>query len=219
MRFTVEAYRTDNRDDILFQSVSTTSQLGYFANFPKTRNQGIDAQFSMSRGAIDFAAGYSYLKATYEAEGTLRQGERNVTVTPGTRIAGLPRHTLKLSADWHVGEGWTFGGDMLAVSDRGVLGNEDGLLEDPEEGEEPEAENLEIPGYAVFNLRASWKPSKQWEFYVAVNNVFDRKYETFGALGETVFSPTGIFTGDAGDAVFVAPGAPRNVWAGLRYRF
>ena len=51
--------------------------------------------------------GYSYLKATYEASGTLRQGERNVSVTPGTRIAGLPSHTFKLSADWHVAPGWS----------------------------------------------------------------------------------------------------------------
>ena len=219
MRFTVEVYRTDNKDDILFQSVDATSQLGYFANFPKTRNQGIDAQLTVTRGPLDMSVGYSYLKATYEATATLRQGERNVTVTPGTRIAGLPRHTFKLSADWRFGEGWSVGGDMLAVSNRGVLGNEDGLLEDPEPGEEPQEANLDIPGYAIFNLRASWKPAKDWEFYFAVNNVFDRRYETFGALAETVFTPTGEFAGDESDAVFVAPGAPRSFWAGLRYRF
>ena len=219
MRFTIEAYRTDNKDDILFQSVDATSQLGFFANFPKTRHQGIDAQLSYAVGAVDLSVGYSYLKATYEANATLRQGERNVAVTPGMRIAGMPPHSFKLSADWRVAEGWTLGGDMVALSERGVLGNEDGLLEDPEPGEEPEAESLSIPGYAIFNLRASWKPAKDWELYVTVNNVFDRRYETFGALAETVFSPTGQFNGVGSDAVFVAPGAPRNIWAGLRYRF
>ena len=219
MRFTLEAYRTDNREDILFQSVDTSSQLGYFANFPKTRHLGLDAQLTVTTGALDMSMGYSYLKATYEASGTLRQGERNVSVTPGARIAGLPSHTFKLSADWRVAPGWTIGGDMLAVSERGVLGNEDGLLEDPQSGETPEAQRVNIPGYAIFDLRASWKPAGDWEIYVALNNVFDRRYETFGALAGTVFTPAGEFNGAETDAVFVAPGTPRSFWAGLRYRF
>ena len=48
-----------NRNDILFQSVDPASQLGFFANFPKTRHQGIDAQFTLSSGAFDLSAASS----------------------------------------------------------------------------------------------------------------------------------------------------------------
>ena len=52
-----------------------------------------------------------------------------------------------------------------------------------------------------------------------VNNVFDRRYETFGALAETVFDAGGQYTGVGRDAVFVAPGTPRSLFIGVRCRY
>ena len=218
-RFTLEAYRTENRDDILFRSVNVSGQLGYFANFPKTRNQGLDAELAMSVGALDFGIGYSFVDATYQADGVLRQGERNVLITPGTRIAGVARHQAKLTADWRISPKVKIGGDVQILAKRGVAGNEDGLLEDPEDDEDLQARRLKIAGYAILNLRASWNPSDKLEFYVNVNNVFDKRHETFGALAQTRFSADGVYTGAERDAVFVAPGTPRAVFAGLRLRF
>ncbi len=218
-RFNIELYRTENKDDILFRSVNVSGQLGYFDNFKKTRNQGIDAELAYTFGPVDLGIGYSFLDATYQADGVLRQGERNVQIDKGTRIAGLPRHTLKLAADWRVGAGVTLGADWLVVSKRTVAGNEDGLLEDREEGEEAEERDLRIPGYGLLNLRAAWKPAKSWELYATVNNVFDKRYETFGALAETQFTADGRFTGEGRDALFVAPGTERSILVGARFRF
>ena len=218
-RLNVEAYRTVNKDDILFRSTSVNGQLGYFANFPKTRNQGVDTELAATLGAFDFGIGYSFLEATYQADGVLRQGGRNVTITPGTRVAGLPRHTLKLAADWKLGGGFSVGSDVQVIGSRGVAGNEDGLLADPQDGEPLQARTLKLPGYAIANLRTSWKPGKQWELYANVNNLFDRRYESFGALAQTVFSPTGAYTGEATEALFVAPGTPRALFVGMRMRF
>ncbi|NML15775.1 TonB-dependent receptor [Azohydromonas caseinilytica] len=216
----VAAYRTVNRDDILFRSVSATSQQGYFQNFPRTRNQGVDLDLQGRMGAVSWTVGYSFLQATYEATGLLRQGERNIEVTPGTRIAGLPRHSLKLSADWRFSPGWSLGGDLQAVSRRVTAGNEDGRIEDGED----ERADLSLPGHAVLNLRASWRPQalpqqQGWELFAKVNNVFDRRYENFAALASTVFDAAGNYSGEERDAVFVAPGAPRSVFIGARYRF
>lgn len=218
-RLNVEAYRTVNRNDILFRSVSVNGQLGYFANFPKTRNQGVDVEFAIGHGAVEFGVGYSYLEATYQADGVIRQGERNVSIAPGTRIAGLPRHQLKLAADWRPGHGFSLGTDVQLIGKRGVAGNEDGLLADPQDGAELQARPLSLPRYTIMNLRAAWKPASQWELFASVANVFDRRYETFGALAETQFGPTGVYTGEASDALFVAPGTPRTFSVGLRVRF
>jgi outer membrane receptor protein involved in Fe transport len=219
LRFALAAYRTDNRDDILFTSVSTTGQVGYFQNFPRTRNQGIDAELQASLGSLQLNFSYSQLQATYQAAGTLRVGERNVSITPGTRISALPRHTLKLSADWRALPGFTLGGDMQVLSRRGSSGNEDGRVED----DASETVDLSLPGYALFNLRASYRPGAPdatgWELFAKINNLFDRRYETFGALASTVFSASGLFTGDATPALFVAPGAQRGAFIGLRYRY
>ncbi len=220
-RLNLAVFRTDNRDDILFRTAQRMG-FGYFENFDKTRNQGLDAEISSRFGAVDLSASYSYLKATYEARDNIQQGERSVTVTPGTRIAGLPKHTFKVAADWAVGQGWTIGADAVLLSSRTVSGNEDGLLED-DDGDpatDPEARRLKVGGYAIFNLRTQWRFKQDWTFYANVANVFDRRYENFGALAETIFDPQGGNAyADERDALFVAPGTPRSFTMGLRYRF
>jgi outer membrane receptor for Fe3+-dicitrate len=221
LRVELSAYRTDNRNDILFRSVSVAGQQGYFANFPRTRHQGLDAGLQGRVGALDFDASYSWLEATYQAEGVLRQGERNVGIGRGTRIAGLPRHSLKLAADWRLSAAWSVGADLQAFSSRGTAGNEDGLIEDGED----ERVDLRLPGYAVVNLRASWRvpgggrEGRGWEFFAKVNNVFDRHHHNFAALAETVFDANGQYSGSGRDAVFAAPGAPRALLVGVRHRY
>lgn len=219
LNLTLSGYRTDNRDDILFRSTSVNGQLGYFENFDRTRYQGWEAQAQGRAGALSFAVGYARLDATYQADGVLRQGERNVVVAPGTRIAGLPRHSLKISADFQATPQWSFGGDLQAFSKRGVAGNEDGRIED---GEDTRM-NLDLPGYELIHLRTTWRssPGKDagWEVYAKVNNLLDTRYETFGALAATQFSPRGVYTGEERDAVSVAPGAPRSFMVGVRLRY
>jgi outer membrane receptor protein involved in Fe transport len=217
-------YRTVNRDDIIFLRAPGAAQLGYFDNFEKTRNQGVDLSADKRLGNVTLRSSYSYLHATYGAAGTLFAGDRNIEVTSGTRLAGLPRHTLKVGLDWRATPTFSVGGDVVATSSRVTQGNEDGLLEDPEPGEELVREDLRTGGFALFNLRASYRPEKRLELFGRINNVFDRRYETYGALAGNIF-PNGqliqphLAAQDAGEAVFVAPGAPRSFLVGMRYRF
>jgi outer membrane receptor protein involved in Fe transport len=212
--FALSLYRNDNRDDILFSSVSATSQLGYFRNFDKTRHQGVDAQWNGRLGAFQAFATYSYLKATYEAEGQLRIGERNVVVTPGMRLAGVPDHTVKAGLDWRMAPTFTVGADARWESGRVVQGNEDGRIDD-----DGGPVDIDLPSFGLLNLRAAWQPRPGVEVLVRVDNALDRRYETYGALAETVFDADGNFTGDGRDAVFVGPGAPRAYFVTLRLRF
>jgi outer membrane receptor protein involved in Fe transport len=208
-------YRADNRDDILFSSVSITGQRGYFRNFERTRHQGLDAEWRWRGGGWDLGLGYSHLQATYQADGVLRIGERNVEVRPGTRIAGLPRHTLKASVERSWGAAWSMGADLQAVSRRVSAGNEDGRYDDDEE----ETADFSVSGYAITNLHATWRPSAGVEVYARVHNLFDRRSASFGALAETLFDGSGAYTGEEADALFVAPGAPRSFSLGVRIRF
>ena len=214
-RLELSLYRTDNRDDIVFGSVSTTGLLGYFQNFPKTRHQGGDLAWQGTFGALSFDASASVLKATYEANGTLRMGERNVTVAPGTRIAGVPKNMFKIAGDWRFAEGWSIGADVQRLGKRVVQGNEDGLIEDGG----TERVDFTLPGYTLTNLRMSWRPIPALELVARVNNVFDKRYATYGAIAETVFDAQGNYTGDEADALFVAPGTPRSFFVGLRLSF
>lgn len=214
-RLELSAFRTDNRDDIVFGSVSATSQLGYFQNFARTRHQGLDASWQGQWGALALSAGYSQLQATYQADGVLRMGERNVAIRAGTRIAGLPRHSARFAADWTPAPGLSVGADWQLLSSRGVQGNEDGLIEDAPST--PQA--LRIAGYGLLHLRASWQLSPALTLVARVHNLLDRRYETYGALAETSFDAQGRYTGTGAEALFVAPGAPRSAFVGLRLKF
>ncbi|MES2019380.1 MAG: TonB-dependent receptor [Pseudomonadota bacterium] len=200
-RMSLSLYRTVNRDDILFLSAGTSHQ-GYFANFGRTRHQGVDASANVKRGSLALRASYSYLDAVYDTDGVLFSGARNVPIRRGTRIAGLPAHTLKLGADWQVTSNFKLGSDAQITSSMSTQGNEDELIA-----------HWRVGGHALLNLRASWEPAPRWELYARVNNLSDRRYESFGAVARNQFAA------DASNARFVAPGAPRSVAFGLRYRY
>ncbi|NUO88138.1 MAG: TonB-dependent receptor [Cupriavidus sp.] len=219
---TASLYRIDNHDDILFVRAPNT-QLGYFANFDHTRNQGLDLSARHRLGPVTLRLAYSYLQATYQSSGALAAGERTIDIRPGMRMAGLPRHTLKLGADWQALAGLVLGADLVAVSGSVSSGNEDGLRSDPRPGEAPQAADWSTPGYATINLRAAYQVSKRVEIYARVANLLDRRYQTYGQIANDVF-PGGslvrphVAPGDAASALFVAPGAPRSVWLGVVFR-
>jgi outer membrane receptor for Fe3+-dicitrate len=215
-------YRTVNQDDILFLSSGATQQ-GYFTNVARTRHQGVDLGARRQAGALTAHISYSYLDAAYDAAGTLFTGSRNVQVVPGTRLAGLPRHTFKLGLDWKACAALTLGADISAVSDMASQGNEDGLRADTQPGSTPQYADWRIRGHALLGLHASYQV-RGWELYARVNNAANRRYETYGALATDMF-PNGQLLQPADGPVqpalarFVAPGAPRSVVAGLRFRF
>jgi outer membrane receptor protein involved in Fe transport len=221
--FNATLYRTVNRDDILF-SRAGTSRAGYFSNFERTRHQGADLGAHGQWGPLRASVDYSYLRATYDAAGTLFTGARTVTVRPGTPIAGLPRHTFKLGLDWDLRPGLVLGTDLQALSHAPVQGNEDGLIADAEDDEEARRADWSVRGYLLVNLHAKWRPAPGWELFARVNNVFDRRYESFGALATDMFPDGQLLQPHVGgvapaQARFVAPGAPRTVNVGVRYRF
>jgi outer membrane receptor protein involved in Fe transport len=220
--YSLSLHRTVNRDDILF--LSAPSRQGYFSNFERTRHQGLDAQLSRQSGRLGIRLAYSYLQAVYDADGELFTGARKVQVRRGTQMAGLPRHSARLSLDWNMRPELTIGADLHAVSSLVTQGNEDGLTEDAEDGEDAQRADWRVHGYLLLGLRASYRPADKWEFFTRVSNVFNRRYESFGAVAPDLFPRGRLLApheeeGEAGHARFVAPGAPRTFVAGLRYRF
>jgi outer membrane receptor protein involved in Fe transport len=220
--YSLSLHRTVNRDDILF--LSSPSRQGYFSNFERTRHQGLDAVLTRQSGRLGVRLAYSYLQAVYDADGELFTGTRNVQIRRGTRMAGLPRHSGKLSLDWAIDPALTVAADLHAVSNLVTQGNEDGLIEDAEPGDAANRADWRVHGYMLMGLRASYRPGGNWELFARVSNVFDRRYATFGAVARDLF-PNGHLiaphdeAGDAAHARFVAPGAPRAIVAGVRHTF
>jgi outer membrane receptor protein involved in Fe transport len=214
----VSAYTTNNKNDILFTPVS--AGLGYFDNFSKTRYQGVDLSASKSWGVWRLRTQYSYLYATYQDTASLMSGDRIMSITPGTRMAGLPMNTLKLHLDWQASEKLSLGASTVSTSRLITQGNEDGLigLDD-----ETVAADASTKGYTLLNLSATYKAEKGLEFFAKINNALNKRYETYGLMAANNFALDGsTLNGTDGEqtiAKFVAPGATRSLWLGVRYKF
>jgi outer membrane receptor protein involved in Fe transport len=82
-------------------------------------------------------------------------------------------------------------------------------------------------GYTVTNLTANYKLNRQIQFFGQINNLFDPGIHTAAQLGSTAFSNSGDSSHDpfrpwaanipSWNSTFLAPGAPRTLWVGIRY--
>lgn len=205
-------FRTTSRDDIVFVRAGAT-QAGYFTNVNRTLRQGLELAAQLRSAVWAWHASYTWLAATYESSGVLpgplsTESTPNA-FTPGTRLAGLPRHVLKLGAEWRAMPQLLLGADWQAAGSQPVAGNESGSR--PELGR--------VAGHAVLHARARWEFRPGWQAYLRVNNVFDRRYATFGAGNLDLF-PQGqpVAAGsEPAAARFLAPGAPRSMVIGMLY--
>jgi outer membrane receptor protein involved in Fe transport len=204
----VGAFRTTNTNDILFQSTGgTQSNEGFFANVGDTRRQGIEATLSGKAFGqrLDWYANLTLLDATYLtafAENSANHPDADddglIFVRRGARIPGLPRQSLKLGADYALARAFDVGADLVANAGQYLRSDEANLLG-------------RTAGYAVVNLRAQYAFNPHASVFARIDNVFDRRYVTFGTLGD----PSEVLP-DQTDPRFVGPAPPRAVWIGAR---
>ncbi|MGN2391368.1 TonB-dependent receptor [Pelomicrobium sp. G1] len=215
LKWSATAYRTELKDDILF--VSTGVGLGFFTNVDKTRRQGIELGLAGQAGPFEWFANYGFVDATFRSAASLFNPVANpldpaqpatIDVSEGNRLPGIPRHTLKLGGVYRVSERFTVGAQALYASSQFLRGDENN-------------QRGELSGYTVVNLNLDYRLSRHWVFFAKVDNLFDARYETLGAFNRNAFDPA---TGQPLDQLgpverFVAPGAPRAGWVGVKYQF
>jgi outer membrane receptor protein involved in Fe transport len=228
-QWNVGLFRTTSRDDILF--VGTSTSAGYFTNFGKTRREGVELGIGGTSGAFDWQLNYNWLRATFQssacivaennstAESDPSCGDDQIRVGKGDRIPGLSEHGLKLALSWRANDALRVGAGLVAYSGQYVRGNENNSHTANDEF----GGRGELPGYAVVNLSADYRLSGGWTLFGRVDNLFDQRYATAGALAENPFAAAGNAFEPDTDAwrseQFIAPGAPRAGWIGLRYRW
>lgn len=217
LTWNVGAFRTLLEDDIF--AVSTSLSTGFFQNIGSTRRQGGEAGLAYNWSRGDAFLNYSYVDATFQSAFQLSSPSNpfqdaggNIQVAPGDRLPGIPRHRIKAGADYKVLPTWAVGGTLVYVSTQFYKGDESN-------------QNPPLPGYQILNLHTSYEFSRQSAVFLTVNNVFDRRYATFGIFGD----PTGVGapgippdanSNDPGvDNRLQNPAAPRAVFGGVRIKF
>jgi outer membrane receptor for Fe3+-dicitrate len=207
------AYRTGIRDDILFAASPELLGTGFFKNGGGTRRVGLDAELSGRSDRLAWYASYGLVEATFESSLALpsnvavndaasENGE--ISVEPGDRLPGIPRHSFKLGGRYDVVSGWSISLDGIVASSRIFVGDEGN-------------DQAHLDGYKIVNLRSVYALSESLELFGRVDNVFGLDYATFGVLAEIELvleeAP------DADDPRFVSPGAPRSAFIGARVMF
>jgi iron complex outermembrane recepter protein len=201
-------FRTDSSNDII-NVASIIQGRGVFQNVAGTRRQGLEAGGTYQAGPWLAYANYAFVDATYQFAGKIASPNNpsadangDIFVTPGKQIPGIPRHQIKGGLDYAVTPAWKFGGDMIWVGSQWYVGDDAN-------------QNVKIADYWVANLHTSYQMTKELQIYGLVNNLFNRKFATFG----TYFDPQSVVNALANpptDHRTITPAQPLSVYVGLR---
>ena len=171
-------FRTDNDDDIVALA-SAIQGRGSFGNVPKTRREGVEAEVEWASGRWSGYASYGYLSATYQFTGELpspnspfADAQGNLRVTPGKRIGAVPANRFKLGGDFAATPEITVGADMVGVGSQYLEGDEANR-------------DAKLGSYWFANLHGAWQVTPGLQLFARVDNLFDRRYATFGSYFET----------------------------------
>jgi iron complex outermembrane recepter protein len=210
----LSAFRTLLEHDIF--GIATSVSQGYFQNIGDTRREGCEVGIGYHLERWSAYANYSYVRATFESALTVpspsnpfQDENGDIAVTPGDHLPGIPQNRVKLGVDFKIMPQWTVGAELNYVSSFFYVGDESNQLPP-------------IPGYAIVNLHTSFKPFEHFEVFASVNNLLDRQYATWGILSDPtgIGAPgvpaDGVTNGPGVDNRFQSPGAPLEVFGGIR---
>jgi outer membrane receptor protein involved in Fe transport len=205
-------YRADNTDDIL-AIPSQVQGFGYFQNVGSTRRQGIEAEVNLKSSTLQLNASYTLVDARFfdalqvGSNSPFADANGNVQIVPGNQIPAIPRHRIKAGFDYSVTDAFKIGGNALFVSSQYFVGDESNQAP-------------KLPGYAVFNLHASYQIDKTFQIYARVDNVFDNRYATYGRFFDTTALPNFANGGaNFSDPRSGSPARPRAFYTGLKATF
>ena len=229
LRWSADAFRTVNRDDIQF--IATTTNSGYFANVGDTRRQGVDLALGGQEGKLHWNLSYSLVDATFQSDfvvsaqsNSSADANGNILVRAGDRIPLIPRHTGKLTVDYRFTPELEIGGNVVVTSGSYLHGDENNA--DRAGGTNGQGQYIigsgRIGGYAVVNLQGTYHLTPQFDVFARCANLLNREYATAGFLSTNTFNPNGTYRFDPADWTnenAVSPGAPFAAWAGIRLTF
>jgi iron complex outermembrane receptor protein len=201
-------FRTDVIDDIF--SISPKGTVGvFFQNVGDTRREGVEAGLrATAPRRVSGYVNYAYTAATFRDDIELATSRQTASctvglctqhVTKGNELPLVPRHRLNAGVEYFLTPWLAASLGMRYVGTQRLRGDEENV-------EEPLADSV------VFGagLKAQVKGLSA---FLAIENLFNARYETFGT-----FAPNARLPG-APIERFLTPAPPIHVTAGLSYQF
>ena len=208
-RWSIGAFHTRNKNDIIFQT--TGRSRGLFKNIDETKRVGVESALAGNFQHLEWALNYTYINATFEDDfAALSPNHENadangeIQVESGDSIPGIPKHLFKTSLDYAFSDRLSLGLDIVTNSDQYLRGDEANQMD-------------KISGYTTFTLRGAYHISDAIEISARVENLFDKDYQNFGLIGEEPNEIVGLeHLND--DPRFHGVGAPIGAWIKLRIK-
>ena len=211
-------FRTDLHDDLQFVSSNGVAvNTGYFRNVGTTRRQGLELGGNIKLGALALTLRYSFTDATFRtafSENSPSNSEADangaIAVRPGDRMPSIPRHVLKLRAEFQATGTWVVAATGQLAGSAYARGDEDNA-----------DSHGRVPGYALLNVDTRVQIARRWHLFARIDNVFDQRFANFGIVAENVFTGPGRSFDAAHPRAeqFRGYGAPRGGEIGVEYRF
>jgi outer membrane receptor protein involved in Fe transport len=209
MRWSLDAYHTENTNDIIYETTVYNPNLAFYTNAGKTLREGIEANLRIDVARLHLTAGYAWTDATFRTPLLLGSNSPAVNadgeeqVLPGDRIPGIPRHRGNLVADYDVLDAWRVGGSVVSQSSVYRFGDEANLT-------------LPIPGYTIVDLDTQYRLGEHLAVFAVLNNALDKRYYTYGSFGPVGDVPWPNVPGGVTNPATASPGTPRTFYLGLR---
>ena len=211
-------FRTDLHDDLQFVSSNGVAvNAGYFQNVGTTRRQGVELGGNGTLGPLALTLRYSFTDATFRAafsENSPSNSEADangaITVRPGDHMPSIPRHVLKLRAEWQATATWVVAASGQLAGSAYARGDENNA-----------DAHGRVPGYALVHVDARVQLGSRWQLFARIDNLLDRRFANFGILADNVFTGPGRSFDAAHPRAeqFRGYGAPRGGEIGVEYRF
>jgi outer membrane receptor protein involved in Fe transport len=213
LSWNVDAYRTNNRDDIIYESTVYNPNLAFYTNAGRTRRQGIESNLRVDTRQWHVSVGYAFTDATFQTGLVLNSPDNpgadangQQQVVPGNRIPGIPKHRATLVVDYNLTHGFSVGGSVVTQSNAYRFGDEANLT-------------APLAGYTVLDLNAAFHAGDRFTVFAVVNNVLGRRYDTYGTFGPVGDVPWPNIPGGVTDSRTASPGAPLTAYGGVRTSF
>lgn len=212
-RWSADLYRTKNTNDIVYETTLYNPNLAFYTNAGETLRRGAEINLRYDAGRLRLTLGYAYLDATFLSP-LLLDSDSNpaadangqIQVRPGDALPGIPRHRANLVIDFALSQRWGIGAAAVEQGSVYRFGDEANLTQ-------------AMGGYTVLDLNVSFHPCDRLTLFAVINNVLNRRYDTYGSFGPVGDVPWPNVPGGVSDSRTASPGTPGVVFGGVRVTF
>ena len=213
LRWNVDAYDTRNTNDIIYESTINNPNLAFYTNAGRTQRRGMEVDLRYDTRAVQLRLGLAYTDATFRTPLDLNSGNNpaadangQIHVIAGDRMPGIPRLRGNVQLDLDLSERWRLGAEASVQGSAYRFGDEANLA-------------APVGGYTVVNVNLAFAPSDRITLFAVVNNLLNRRYDTYGSFGPIGDVPWPNIPGGVSDPRTASPGMPIAAYAGLRINF